>query len=156
MIPFYYYLIAIILAAGIFFFSRRLPISLLVGYCFLVIAQTVLSRNSTAEAMAEWMPFRFLNAGSISHLSGALSQVMANVIMFMPIGFLISHYIRKSWLSVSIAAVFSASLEFLQFVLRKGLCETDDIISNTFGALIGCYIYLLWRSVMNKYGADKR
>ena len=89
-------------------------------------------------------------------MSGALSQVMANVIMFMPIGFLISHYIRKSWLSVSIAAVFSASLEFLQFVLRKGLCETDDIISNTFGALIGCYIYLLWRSVMNKYGADKR
>ena len=37
--------------------------------------------------------------------------------------------------------LFSDTKEVIQFVLRRGLFEFDDIIGNTFGVLIGVSIY---------------
>ena len=37
----------------------------------------------------------------------------------------------------------SVFIELLQLIFKKGFCETDDVIHNVLGCLIGYYIYRL-------------
>ncbi len=72
-------------------------------------------------------------------------QVYMNVFLFIPFGFMLpwcSERLRRLWKAVLIAAVFSALTEAVQYVFRIGLCETDDVIHNTLGAVLG---YGYWR-----------
>ncbi len=76
-------------------------------------------------------------------------EIIANVAMFIPFGFLMKGIVSKrkdgstgaafqtdAVILVS-AALFSLLIETLQFVLMRGLFEWDDVFNNTLGALIG-------------------
>ena len=41
------------------------------------------------------------------------------------------------------AFLFSISIEAIQYYLALGLCEVDDVIMNTLGAMIGTLAYFL-------------
>lgn len=72
-------------------------------------------------------------------------QVYMNVFLFVPFGFMLPwcmERLQRLWKVVLIAAVFSALTEVAQYFFRIGLCETDDVIHNTLGAVIG---YGYWR-----------
>lgn len=47
------------------------------------------------------------------------------------------------------AVIASVSIELLQLVFRIGLFETDDVINNVFGAMIGLGIYVVVKKVKN-------
>lgn len=66
-------------------------------------------------------------------------EIVSNICMFLPIGFL-SCYIfthNKFLYTTIIASIISVSIELLQFVRDCGWCETDDLILNVFGAMLG-------------------
>ena len=44
----------------------------------------------------------------------------------------------------------SIMIELLQFILKRGLCETDDVIHNVLGAAIGFGIYCIIAWVWGK------
>lgn len=45
---------------------------------------------------------------------------------------------NKIWWKVAlIGLVFSSFIELSQLVLKRGLCETDDVIHNTVGCVVG-------------------
>lgn len=77
--------------------------------------------------------------------------------MFVPFGFLLSALLPRQLrgkvravLVIAAAAVFSLTIETLQFFLMRGLCEFDDIISNVIGAAIGVLLYAVlsrWKVV---------
>ncbi len=72
-------------------------------------------------------------------------QVYMNVFLFIPFGFMLpwcSERLQKLWKVVLIAAAFSILTEAAQYFLRIGFCETDDVIHNTLGAMIG---YGYWK-----------
>ena len=72
-------------------------------------------------------------------------QGYMNVFLFIPFGFMLpwcAEGLRRLWRILLIAAAFSALTEAAQYFLRVGLCETDDVIHNTLGAVIG---YGYWR-----------
>jgi len=46
--------------------------------------------------------------------------------------------------------VFSAAIEFIQYVLNLGWCEIDDVICNVLGAALGMWIWLGIRRVKGK------
>lgn len=72
-------------------------------------------------------------------------QVYMNVFLFIPFGFMFpwcSERFQKIWKVLLISAAFSALTEIIQYVLRIGLCETDDVIHNTLGGALG---YGYWR-----------
>lgn len=72
--------------------------------------------------------------------------IIANVIMFVPFGFLFSALIRgkKSLVWVLLAALaFSSLIETAQFVLMRGSFELDDLFNNVSGALLGALCFLL-------------
>jgi glycopeptide antibiotics resistance protein len=76
-------------------------------------------------------------------------QIIANVIMFLPIGLTAGAVF--GWKSILLGFGLSAVIESLQLVTYRGLFEFDDI-HNTLGAAIGFFILLSLRRI--KHGND--
>lgn len=67
-----------------------------------------------------------------------------NVALFYPAGLLTASLLSKKWsrsqiiLSIAILfALFSAAIEYVQFLYLLGKPEIDDVIHNTVGAVCG-------------------
>lgn len=70
-------------------------------------------------------------------------QIVLNILLFIPFGFMLSCYLYKYhrpkhlFLSILLSGLFvSFSVELLQYVTSRGFTEIDDVINNTFGAMI--------------------
>ena len=62
-------------------------------------------------------------------------EILNNIWLFVPLGAALyapGHRFRWMW-----AVLLSILIEFIQFETGTGLCEIDDVISNTLGAIIG-------------------
>lgn len=68
-----------------------------------------------------------------------LAQNILNVFVFIPVGMLLVLAFRKiRWWSVLLVGMcISASIEVLQFFFHRGFAETDDVMHNTLGCMIG-------------------
>lgn len=63
------------------------------------------------------------------------NQILANVIMFVPVGVLTG--LLWKWRGLWAAAGLSIFIEILQLITARGLCEFDDVIHNCLGAVVG-------------------
>ena len=87
-------------------------------------------------------------------------EIMANIAMFIPFGFLLSAILSPARLSskvrtivvIVLALVFSLLIETLQLFMMRGLFERDDLISNSCGAVIGAMLY----SLLEKFLKEKQ
>ena len=78
-------------------------------------------------------------------------EILLNIIMFIPIGLLIGGSMPKQRGKVLlIGCVLSIVIETLQLITGRGLCETDDVIHNTIGCLIGYSLSALLFRLLNK------
>lgn len=108
----------------------KLALGSLVGYAFLILAETVLIRKPFSgqhfnpELFWSWRQWKIQR-----------NQILTNVIMFAPIGVLTGHLWK--WKGLWVAAGLSIAIELLQLITARGLCEFDDIIHNMIGAVIG-------------------
>lgn len=75
-------------------------------------------------------------------------QIVLNIILFIPFGFMLSCYLyiyRRSqhlFLQILLSGLFvSISVELLQYLTSRGFTEIDDVINNTAGAIIGWLAY---------------
>lgn len=73
--------------------------------------------------------------------SGHASEVIKNVILFIPLGL----YLRIMGLSwrkaIVIGAALSAVLEILQYIFGVGASDITDLITNTLGTAVGVGIH---------------
>lgn len=80
-----------------------------------------------------------------------------NILFFIPYGFLFPWKERNeklSWRRVLIAAALTfALIELTQYVFILGECEFDDVISNTFSAMIGYGLFLTMSQIVDKKGS---
>jgi glycopeptide antibiotics resistance protein len=99
-----------------------------------------------------WMPLKstydlVVDAGhSIRYWLFFLLNLLGNIILFMPFGFLTDALsgTPANKFSVIIAAFFfSLSIELLQLIFRIGVYDADDILLNTLGAYVGLCAYRL-------------
>ena len=68
---------------------------------------------------------------------------IGNIAWFVPWGFLIPQISTNNKILVFLSGfAFSFVIESLQFVLKKGLFEIDDLILNTIGVILGYVLYL--------------
>lgn len=79
-------------------------------------------------------------------------NLMCNVVMFMPCGFLVPLFVRRNkwWQVLLFGAVLSLVIELAQWIIRIGIFDIDDVILNSFGTIIGFGIYKLIYSVALK------
>lgn len=111
-------------------------------YILILLYVTILSREPFAERrmmLTFLWEYRLALAGSLFWVF----QILNNIILFVPMGVMYGELGRKSswWRAVLVGAGTSAVIEGLQFVLKAGLCETDDVFNNTIGMMLG---YTFW------------
>ena len=74
-----------------------------------------------------------------------VGQIIGNLLMLMPTGFLIPSIARNKklrWYHVAFTALFfSIFIEITQYITGRGLIEFDDVFNNTVGSLIGFAVY---------------
>ena len=77
-----------------------------------------------------------------------LMNVVGNIVIFIPFGYLISTYIKpKRILPILIVSVVSsATVEFVQLCIGRSF-DVDDIILNSLGAIIGFLIYVALNAI---------
>ena len=143
-IPLWYYALAVAMAIVLFLCKRKWSLCLLIPYLFLVIAITILVRSPADNRQTILQPF-----WSYTQWDKQKEQVITNILMFIPIGFLAGNLWK--WKAIPIAAGLSALIELTQYFTKRGYCEFDDIFHNTLGAFLGLLIYLgvswLYKSV---------
>ncbi len=75
----------------------------------------------------------------------AVINLAGNVVMFIPMGFflpLIFPKLRRFFKLLFTCTVIIVLVEFVQLLTRLGSCDTDDLILNLAGVIMG---FLLWR-----------
>jgi len=76
-------------------------------------------------------------------------NIVGNVALFVPFGFLFSyisgkhsHRIGRAFFATFLVTVlFCLLIELTQLVTKVGVFDVDDIIMNTAGSVIGCILY---------------
>lgn len=63
-----------------------------------------------------------------------------NILLFIPMGYLLACVVRRWWKVVLACVVTSAVIEVLQGVTGAGLCDIVDVCSNSIGGCIGTYM----------------
>ena len=116
---------------------------LLLEYLILLLFLSVLARNEQAERTSILTPFWSYPAIQ-EGTPGILTQVIMNVVAFIPIGLLLGCLLDRSkwWKALLIGGGFSLLIEVLQFVFKRGFAEFDDVFHNVLGCAIGFGMYL--------------
>lgn len=88
--------------------------------------------------------------------SEGMMTYILNVIMFMPLGFLLPLIWKelRNPIKVTLTGLgFSFAIEFCQLFNRRNT-DIDDLLMNTLGALVG---YFMWKLLKNAFkGANKK
>jgi Glycopeptide antibiotics resistance protein len=123
---------------------KKPSLGLLMGYAFLILAETVLIRKPFQGEHIKLELFWSWKQWSVQK-----NQILTNVIMFAPVGVLTGHLWK--WKGLWVAAGLSIAIELLQLVTSRGLCEFDDVIHNCIGAAIGMVLLMLIREGRKNY-----
>lgn len=72
-------------------------------------------------------------------------NIFGNLLLFLPYGLYITHYLdlKKPLSVMSYAFIISLSIELIQSIIGR-VFDVDDIILNIIGALLGYFIYRLF------------
>lgn len=115
---------------------KKPSLGLLIGYAFLLLAETVLIRKPfvgehiNLELFWSWRQWKIQK-----------NQILTNVAMFIPIGAL-AGWLWK-WRGLWFAAGLSLLVEALQLITSRGLLEFDDVFHNMIGAVLGVGIVMV-------------
>ena len=129
-------------------FIRNALLSLLWGYLFFVLCTTLLFRDSS-----ETMRYYLFPLWSFDMLNyKVIAQLILNVLLFVPIGFLLGAIMNGTrWMKViEMGCLMSVMIEILQLLTRRGVCNIDDVIHNTIGCAIGYGIFRLCNTILRK------
>ena len=150
--------ILIMLAIALFYFSgflfvpgtkRKVTKSVVVSgllfsfYISQVIGITLLNRTMTEEARYDLNMidvYRIALEGN----SVFLTQLIGNILMFVPFGILVPVCFRRArsvWKILAVSFSFSLAIETTQLYTHTGLFELVDLLNNTAGGLIGYFLF---------------
>ena len=116
----------------------------LLGYLIVVFLATLFtSRYASLKNINLQLFSSYLYAWNNFDFSLWLNIIL-NVLMFIPLGFLlplINQRFKKWWLTYLTGLLLTITIEITQYISKRGILETDDIINNLLGCMIG---YGLW------------
>lgn len=123
---------------------RRLLRVMFVEYLILLFCSTIIFRDDSANAGVKYALFKGYFTGDMRMLMDAL----LNVAIFIPIGFCSSVFLRfPKWLKILLLSIsLSCTIELSQYILSRGCCDTNDVMNNAIGGLMGYWVYLLWKT----------
>lgn len=144
----------------------------LFGVCVLVISgatflETILFALLDGNAVIadqrslNLIPFRFLTQSWEMGLRKQITQSLANVLMFVPLGFIfpvVFRRMRSFWRTAGCMMLFSFLIEFVQYFIGRS-ADIDDLILNTLGGMLGYLIlkmlFIAHNAIPKRFGNMK-
>ena len=136
-------LLVVLLAAVM---RKQLNILLLILYCFIIGYFTLLYRD---ESVSNSSLIFFRGFQQFFANSEIRSGFIRNIWLFIPLGTILYRVYPKR-IVLLIPVGLSIIIEFFQYYLRIGYCEMNDILSNSFGGLIGYAVGSILTKVIAK------
>ena len=137
--------------------GRLLLYAVFIVYIVVVVGATMLrySMHSFSGEMGEIYPLFYSYKEAWNHFSAReWRNIILNIMMFVPFGFLlplVSKMFQVFWKTYLAGFLFTFLIEMTQLLLNLGICELDDFMNNTVGAMIGYGFYRLFVFVVNKW-----
>ena len=121
---------------------------LAIEYLILIYCATVIFRECSEAVGHNFTPFWSYGAIESGRID-LLAENIMNVVVFVPIGLLLScvSHRLKWWLVLFFGFVISVSIEALQYFFYKGFSEVDDVIHNTLGCAIGIIMVAVLKGI---------
>ncbi len=128
--------------------NQKTASAFLLFYFYNVLITTLFMRKTMTHRIFNFIPL----SSFITPHDSSMLEFLFNILLFIPIGFLINCIFKKfkPGKTVLIGLTSSLIIEMIQFAAKVGEFETDDIISNTLGAFSGCLIYFIIISLKGK------
>ena len=133
-----------------------------IGYYLVVLCMTVFCRNVPDNSSINLLPFSayqdYFNESGEVLKAISMREILINIYMFIPIGVFVCICARwkRSIQMMVVCIVLSSLIEILQLLLHRGVCELNDIINNTIGALTGIVVAEIVKAGINYvYDFDK-
>lgn len=152
-------LLTIIYLPVYFILRKRVPVlrqiaCFLFGVCIFVISEATVFGTVMLNLMSGMgvfsqehycniVPFRFLFEVWDMGIRKQITQELANIIMFVPLGFsfpIACKKARKFWKATVCMALFSFMIELAQFFIGRS-ADIDDLLLNTLGGMIGFFFF---------------
>lgn len=110
--------------------------------------QSAHTRFETSGVAYNLVPFKtihdYIRASDHINFDAWFSNLAGNVLVFMPLGFFLPLLFTKFmtfWRTTLVVMGSTLSVELLQYGLKVGSLDVDDIILNTVGGIIGYIVY---------------
>lgn len=131
---------------------KNLKWLLFVLYISAVLAITLLVYRGSPYAQIELDPIasyrRALNA-PLPLARIEIRNAVLNILMFVPLGYLLpmlSKKFARLLILLSVAFLFTLSIELLQLVTARGVFSIEDMLHNILGAAIGLLAYKVFNA----------
>lgn len=118
---------------------------------YVIFLITLLSRSGTSRDVY-LMPLHVLKAAK--QQPELYREMLMNVFLFVPLGLTLPNALpdrrkrtSRGLMAVLAALILSVVIEWLQYRYALGTTETDDVLCNTLGALLGAS-HLLWANIL--------
>ena len=129
------------------------------GYLLIVIYATMLRWSGFFHREWNFHLFRAWREAWNNYSVKNWANVLLNVAMFGPLGFLLpllGKKFRKWYLTIPAGFGTSLAIELLQLAFGRGICDVDDLFCNTLGAVIGYFLIMTILSVIGEKGKRLR
>ncbi len=102
---------------------------------FIIICYLTLNRDQKQTQQINLMP---LWSYEKFYRADIRWQIYMNIFLFIPFGFMLPWATGRTLLqTILIGCLLSIIIEASQYIFCIGMCETDDVIHNTLGTIIG-------------------
>ncbi len=124
---------------------------LLVEYVALLYCSTVIFRTYNPEQTHNFTPFWSYVEIYNGDYTVQLPEKVMNLVVFLPVGLLLGLGTRtiKWWQVLLAGCLISVSIETMQFFLKRGFAEFDDVFHNTIGCVVGYGVFRLFLKIFN-------
>ena len=125
-------------------FILTIILCLLIGWIILFKMSFSLSELSRIRAI-NLIPFFYEEETSFH-----LREVLMNIVAFIPLGLFLKLLKFDFKTSVLVGLGYSFVLEIMQLILKVGITDITDLITNTLGVVIGATFYILLSEIFKK------
>lgn len=114
----------------------------LAGYILLLISSTCIFREIAdvrSYCLVPFWSYHEINRGNTNYVA----EIVINILAFIPVGLLLPCFLSEiRFFKVLLFGVaLSFTIELLQFFMKTGYSEIDDLFHNFIGTLIGYCLY---------------
>lgn len=116
--------------------NRRLNSILLIMYLGFIVYMSLMNRNASGYGLQLelfWSYRRFFIDKEI------MLEILNNIWLFVPLGVILYCLVPKK-IIVIFPVLLAFLIEFIQYWMKLGLCELDDVISNGLGGMLGYFV----------------